>query len=479
VSAKAWNEEHTVSGAFTPAAHDLGGAEHTADVLADVNAKISDATLLDTGDIQFKTGALHAAADHENAGGLEVNVGGLSGLLADDQHVLDAEVLAVAAALVHAARHQNAGADEISVAGLSGELADDQPSYLSTTHIGFTAYMGLTADYLALSAEFANVWYGDGVADDVQINAIIAYVDGLGGGDIHYDEGNYNIAALVDFTNTQYIRNAGASWRATNWTCSAAMAIMVRLADGVNGSDNITFEHIFFDGNANANSIIDVIFGGGGCPDLLVDHCRFFEGIDYAISNGQPTEIVGCEFNYIGSDGGDVAINADAGSSWRIHDCTFSNNWRSITIQNNTYAMLENNSFYDDNNISIYMNAANSRAKIVNTVINGNNTTPTGIEDQSTGSTIQGFYIYDCATEGIRALGTLFNISDGFINGNSNTTYGIHLTTANAHGVLADLTITGCGGGIAANGSTYVTVDGCVCFNNGWALQVWGDGIDY
>ena len=63
---------------------------------------------------------------HENAGADEISVTGLSGLLADDQHVLDAEVLAVAAALVHASRHQNSGADEISVTGLSGLLADDQ-----------------------------------------------------------------------------------------------------------------------------------------------------------------------------------------------------------------------------------------------------------------------------------------------------------------------------------------------------------------
>jgi len=66
------------------------------------------------------------AVKHEDTKIDEVNVGGLSGLLADDQHVLDAEVLLVAAALVHKLRHQNAGADEISVADLSGLLADDQ-----------------------------------------------------------------------------------------------------------------------------------------------------------------------------------------------------------------------------------------------------------------------------------------------------------------------------------------------------------------
>ena len=66
------------------------------------------------------------ASRHENAGDDEINVGGLSGLLADDQHVLDAEVLAVAADLDHSADHENAGSDEINVAGLSGLLADDQ-----------------------------------------------------------------------------------------------------------------------------------------------------------------------------------------------------------------------------------------------------------------------------------------------------------------------------------------------------------------
>jgi len=65
-------------------------------------------------------------ARHQDTGADEISVAGLAGLLADDQHVIDAEVLLVAAALVHAARHQNGGDDEISVAGLSGLLADDQ-----------------------------------------------------------------------------------------------------------------------------------------------------------------------------------------------------------------------------------------------------------------------------------------------------------------------------------------------------------------
>lgn len=53
---------------------------------------------------------------HQNGGGDEISVLGLSGLLGDSQTPLS-----------HKASHQNAGLDEINVAGLSGELADDQP----------------------------------------------------------------------------------------------------------------------------------------------------------------------------------------------------------------------------------------------------------------------------------------------------------------------------------------------------------------
>ena len=65
--------------------------------------------------VTFAAGGAPAAhaASHQNAGGDEVNVAGLSGLLADDQHVLDAEVLAVAAAVSHEDTHVDGGTDEI------------------------------------------------------------------------------------------------------------------------------------------------------------------------------------------------------------------------------------------------------------------------------------------------------------------------------------------------------------------------------
>jgi hypothetical protein len=72
------------------------------------------------GSLRYRTAALEAAppthaGSHQNGGGDEISVAGLSGLLADDQNPVN-----------HAGDHQNGGGDEISVAGLSGALADDQ-----------------------------------------------------------------------------------------------------------------------------------------------------------------------------------------------------------------------------------------------------------------------------------------------------------------------------------------------------------------
>jgi len=56
------------------------------------------------------------SARHEDGGADEINVGGLSGTLADPQ-----------TPTAHASTHEDGGSDEINVGGLSGELADPQP----------------------------------------------------------------------------------------------------------------------------------------------------------------------------------------------------------------------------------------------------------------------------------------------------------------------------------------------------------------
>jgi hypothetical protein len=62
--------------------HDVGGAQHAADTLANLNSKVSDATLDDSGDTREPE--THSGT-HESGGSDEVNVAGLPGELADPQ----------------------------------------------------------------------------------------------------------------------------------------------------------------------------------------------------------------------------------------------------------------------------------------------------------------------------------------------------------------------------------------------------------
>jgi len=101
------------------ATHVTGGGDTVAGAIAAGNAGLmtgADKTKLDgieaLADVTGSNAPQAHAASHQDAGGDEISVAGLSGLLADDQHVLDAEVLAVAAA-------KGANADITSMTGLS------------------------------------------------------------------------------------------------------------------------------------------------------------------------------------------------------------------------------------------------------------------------------------------------------------------------------------------------------------------------
>jgi len=80
-------------------AHLLGSATHSADTLAHLNLKVSDATLDDSA--ATRTPAAHAAS-HQNTGSDEISVAALSGLLADSQ-----------TPLAHKASHAGGGADKV------------------------------------------------------------------------------------------------------------------------------------------------------------------------------------------------------------------------------------------------------------------------------------------------------------------------------------------------------------------------------
>jgi len=73
-------------------------------------------------------------ASHQDTGADEISVTGLSGLLVDDQHILDAEVLAIAAAVAHKDTHDpNDGADPLDTANAS-EITGVQAAGTGASH---------------------------------------------------------------------------------------------------------------------------------------------------------------------------------------------------------------------------------------------------------------------------------------------------------------------------------------------------------
>lgn len=161
-----------------PKTHNLGGAEHGADTLANLNAKVSDATLDDSS--ASRTPTAHKTT-HQSGGGDEVVGILLQGTavgrpaagtanrfyLATDTMELSRDngitwdsigVLGGLDLTAHVSRHANAGADELSVAGLSGVLADAQTpaSHSRTKHSDIDQSL-LIADNVA----FNQVTVGD------------------------------------------------------------------------------------------------------------------------------------------------------------------------------------------------------------------------------------------------------------------------------------------------------------------------------
>ena len=138
--------------------------------------------------IQFKTGSLHAAADHQNGGALEIK---LDDFKAPDNNT-DLNVSITAHGLCPIAPND-------ATKFLRGDATWDAPSggdtdRTATKVVGFTA----EADYVC-----------DGVADEVQINQAIAAVVALGGGDVMLQRGTYVLAASITMDTLVWLHGSG------------------------------------------------------------------------------------------------------------------------------------------------------------------------------------------------------------------------------------------------------------------------------
>ena len=230
-----------------PNSHNLAGSAHNADTLANLNSKVSDATLDDSSSPRTPTS--HASS-HQNGGGDEISVAGLSGTLADPQtpssHALggsahSADTLAnlnlkVSDATLddsgdprtptaHATSHESGGSDEVAHQDLSGTgtnthaQVDSHISSTSNPHSVTAAQAGAAptthasqhqhggADEVATATPAANaIPKADGSG---KLNA---WVDATGSGDVVGPASATDEAlARYDGTTGKLIQNSGAT----------------------------------------------------------------------------------------------------------------------------------------------------------------------------------------------------------------------------------------------------------------------------
>jgi hypothetical protein len=93
----------------------------------------------------------------------------------------------------------------------------------SNTLEGSTAFVGTDAT----KAGFVNYFVTDGVADNVQIDAAINYVDGLGGGSVELERGIFTLAATVTMDEND-IELKGQGW--DTYLSGAAVATAVTVS---------------------------------------------------------------------------------------------------------------------------------------------------------------------------------------------------------------------------------------------------------
>lgn len=165
---------------------------------------------------------------HENGGGDDINVTGLSGLLADPQ-----------TPLAHHTTHENGNADELSVAGLSGQLADSQ-----NVEIRDEGGVGVLADTINFTGAGVTAAVVAGVA------TVTIPGGGVGGGHTIQEEGvDLPSETKLNFIGTKVTASDNVGTGATDVTIS-----------GVPDSHNTSHEN----GNADEISV-------AGLSGLLAD----------------------------------------------------------------------------------------------------------------------------------------------------------------------------------------------------------------
>jgi hypothetical protein len=208
------------------------------------------------------------ATSHQNGGADEITVTGLSGLLADAQ-----------TPTAHATTHQNGGSDEINVAGLSGVLADPQtPTSHATSHqnggsdeISVAGLNGLLAD--AQTPLSHKTTHENGGTDEISVAGLSGLLADAQTPLAHAASHNENGSDELDVGNLGSNSSGGAGKipvsdgaGGVNWSAYIDRSSVTYLVGSVSGGDTAATVDFLDtgDGAAIASAITAINALGGG-----------------------------------------------------------------------------------------------------------------------------------------------------------------------------------------------------------------------
>jgi len=405
---------------------------------------------------------------HQDAGADEISVTGLSGLLANDQHVLDAEVLAVAEASGAVATHaalatgiHNVGASTVaSIANIATHAAlttgvhgasSNYLAYVRTTgqtQVARTATLVVAAsDAFALSKSQAD-YVCDGTADQVEINAALAALP-ASGGEVVLSEGNFAIAASITPATNSKIRGQGM---ATKLTGAAGISIF-----DLNNKDDVKISDMWLYGAGSSDLTSGLVWIQGGSVRITVKDVKI-EATEWGmlIDSGGSTDILveGCLFTDIGDVGGATGYGIiTAGLRVQIINNRFVSVRRHAVYftgsasHSGSYSVCSGNQIYDNDFIAITTGAvsgqpANEHIAISNNVINN---TPKGV------------YLGDLAGYITIVGNTIKDVTQGIYLEGQNS---FDMTKLPYHVAILGNVIDTCAYGVVILGGSYISIAG-------------------
>ena len=315
-----------------------------------------------------------------------IYVSGVPGALTQ---VAPSNIQAVAVALTSTVIYVNPGAACPSAS--CGLLAG------STAYVGFDDCLG----------GYTNYFLCDGAADDVQINAALAYVNAFGGGAVYLESGTFVLAdSIVIPGNSLKIIGCGAGTEIDGDALVATEHAII-----VSGVFHCHLEGFSIHTNGGGGLVTHCIFIEDGADSFHIVHVSITDSDDNGIHiEGTTIEdghIHFCRIN--GVDGHGIYVNMDGG-------------------ENITRLHVDDTTIIDVGNAGVFIDASggNNTCQIEGNII-GN---PAGIGiflDDSFGTQVTGNTITSAGLSGIHVLGSDFmNIADNIVD------------TCERHGIFFD-----------------------------------------